>query len=211
MAALVVALPVVAVLAVLIRADSPGGAFFVSIRVGADGAPFRLLKLRTMRVGAETAGPGISVHDDARVTRIGRLLRRVRLDELPQLWNVIRGEMLLVGPRPEDPRYVELTNPLHRRVFTSKPGITGLTQLAYADEAGLLDPADPEGHYRRTILPSKLDLDRRYLDRRSVRLDCWILLQTVMTAVGRPPSSAAIAARVGGPQGAADGEGDGDA
>lgn len=108
-AASLVALPVVAVLAILIRIDSPGGAFFVSDRVGADGVPFRLLKLRTMRIGAAAAGPGISVRDDARVTRIGRFLRRVRFDELPQLWNVIRGEMLLVGPRPEDPRYVDLS------------------------------------------------------------------------------------------------------
>ena len=177
----------------------------------ANGDSFRLFKLRTMQVEAPAAGPGISVHHDPRVTRIGRYLRHAHLDELPQLWNVIRGEMLLVGPRPEDPRFVDLTIPLHRRVFTAKPGITGLTQLAYADEAALLDPADPEGHYRTTILPAKLDLDRRYLDRRSVGLDCWILAQTAMTAVGRPPSSTAIEARVGGPQGATDGGGAGEA
>ena len=204
-------LPLIVVLAILIRLDSPGGALFISDRVGSGGAPFRLVKLRTMRVGAATAGPGISVHADARVTRIGRFLRRVRLDEFPQLWNVIRGDMLLVGPRPEDPRYVDLADPLHRRVFRAKPGITGLTQLAYADEAALLDPADPEGHYRKVILPAKLVLDSRYLAQRSTSLDCWILMHTVMTAVGRPPSGAAIAARVASPQGADDGGEEGDA
>lgn len=210
-AASALALPVVALLAALIRLDSPGGAFFVSLRVGAGGTPFRLIKLRTMRAGAAIAGPGISVQDDPRVTRVGRVLRRTRLDELPQLWNVIRGDMLLVGPRPEDPRYVDLADPLHRKVFKGKPGITGLTQLAYAEEAGLLDPVDPEGQYRTTILPAKLALDARYLARRSVRLDSWILIQTLMTAVGRPPSRAAIADHAGEGQGVGDGDGLGDA
>lgn len=193
----VVAFPIVAILAVLVRIDSPGGAFYVADRVGAGARPFRLIKLRTMRADAPSRGPGISLRDDARVTRMGRLLRRVRFDELPQLWNVVRGDMLLVGPRPEDPRYVDLDDPLHRRVFMAKPGITGPTQLAYASEADLLDPADPEAHYRRVILPAKLALDARYLANRSASLDLWILAQTLTTALGRPPSIGTIEARVG--------------
>ena len=197
--AAIVAAPIVGILAILIRIDSPGGALYVSDRVGAGGQPFRLIKLRTMRSDAPSKGPGISLRDDDRVTRMGRLLRRVRLDELPQLWNVIRGDMLLVGPRPEDPRYVDLDDPLHRQVFTAKPGITGPTQLAYASEANLLDPTDPETHYRQVILPAKLQLDARYLAHRSVSLDAWILARTLSTALGRAPSMAAIEARVGRP------------
>ncbi len=195
--AFLIVLPVLGVLAVLVRIDSPGGAFYVSERVGAGARPFRLFKLRTMVADARATGPGISIRHDRRITRLGRFLRRVRLDELPQLWNVIMGDMLLVGPRPEDPRYVDLNDPLHRQVFVAKPGITGLTQLAYSTEADLLDLADPEGHYRTTILPAKLALDARYLARRSARLDAWILLQTIATAAGRPPTAAAIAARIG--------------
>lgn len=194
--AAVVIIPIVGILGVLVRIDSPGGAFYVSERVGAGGRPFRLYKLRTMVAEANTTGPGISLRHDRRITRLGTFLRRVRLDELPQLWNVAHGDMLLVGPRPEDPRYVDLDDPLHRRVFMMKPGITGLTQLAYSAEAELLDPADPEGHYRATILPAKLALDEKYLARRSARLDVWILFQTLATAAGRPPSELEIAARL---------------
>lgn len=103
--------------------------------------------------------------------------------------------MLLVGPRPEDPRFVDLADPLHRLVFTATPGITGLTQLAFADEASMLDVEDPERHYREVILPRKLALDADYLRRRSARLDLWILGQTLLTAVGRRTPLAAIEAR----------------
>ncbi|MGZ6340057.1 MAG: sugar transferase, partial [Candidatus Limnocylindrales bacterium] len=109
-----------------------------------------------------------------------------RLDELPQLWNVARGEMRLVGPRPEAPTFVDLADPLHRLVFTTRPGVTGLTQLFYADEAGRLDPTDPERHYRETILPAKLRIDAAYLRHRSAALDLWILAQTPRALLGRP-------------------------
>jgi lipopolysaccharide/colanic/teichoic acid biosynthesis glycosyltransferase len=141
---------------------------------------------------AHVGGPAITARADARITRAGSTIRRLRLDELPQLWNVARGDMLLVGPRPEDPRFVDLNDPVHRRVFTAIPGITGLTQLAYVNEADLLDGEDPERHYREVILPAKLALDCRYLDARSPRLDLWIIAQTIGAALGRPPSQAAI-------------------
>jgi lipopolysaccharide/colanic/teichoic acid biosynthesis glycosyltransferase len=189
--------PILAVLAAVVRLDSRGPAFFLAERIGEGGRRFRIVKLRTMHDGAATAGPGLSLHQDVRVTRVGRLLRRYRIDELPQVWNVVRGEMRLVGPRPEDPRFVDLGDDLHRRVFLAKPGITGITQLAYASEAELLDPSDPEQHYRQVILPAKLALDARYLARRSTRLDVWILLQTLRTAAGRPPATAAIERALG--------------
>lgn len=190
--------PLVAVLALVIRLDSPGPLFHVATRLGEGGRPFRLWKLRTMRLGAAKSGPGISVAADPRVTRVGRLLRGTRLDELPQLWNVVRGDMRLVGPRPEDPRYLDLENPLHRAVVSARPGITGLAQLVHTDETTRLDPSDPEGSYRTAVQPAKLALDAAYLDRRSASLDVWILLQTARAVFGHPPSQTAIDARLGG-------------
>ena len=153
-------------------------------RVGEGGRIITVLKIRTMV--ASTDGPRLTGPDDPRVTALGRILRRYRLDELPQLINVVRGEMSLVGPRPEDPAFVDMTNPLHRRVFTAKPGITGLAQLQFHDEAELLIGVDPERHYRDEILPAKLRLDAEYLDRRTTLLDLEILLRTIGAVLGRP-------------------------
>jgi lipopolysaccharide/colanic/teichoic acid biosynthesis glycosyltransferase len=197
--ALVLALattPLLGALAAAVRLDSPGSAFYIARRVGEGGRIFGLLKLRTMRQGSDR-GPGISLADDPRVTRIGRILRGVRLDELPQLWNVARGEMRLVGPRPEDPRFVDLEDPLHRIVFRSRPGISGATQLLQLDEPASLGGADPETSYRTRILPAKVAIDAAYLDRRSFSVDCWILGHTVLALLGRPPSEVDVAARLG--------------
>lgn len=195
--AAVLSLPLVTLLAVLVMLDSRGRPFHAASRVGLAGHPFTLYKLRTMRAGAAATGPAVSPSRDDRVTRFGGFLRRTRLDELPQLWNVVRGEMRLVGPRPEDPRFVDLGDPLHDLVFRAKPGITGPTQLAFTREATMLDPGNAEEDYRRRILPSKLRLDARYLRQRSVGLDLWVLGQTALAVVGRPPSEAAIVARLG--------------
>jgi lipopolysaccharide/colanic/teichoic acid biosynthesis glycosyltransferase len=188
-------LPATVVMAVAVRLESPGPALFRAKRVGFGGAPFDCLKLRTMRTDGG-GGPAVTVSNDRRVTRVGSLLRRFRLDELPQLWNVARGEMLLVGPRPEDPRFVDLSDPLHRQVFMAMPGITGAAQLAYLNEKELLDGDDPESRYRKQILPRKLELDAAYLRRRSPNLDAWIIAQTILAAAGRPPSREAIKARL---------------
>ena len=181
----VISLPVVAVLALAVRLDSPGPVLFRTTRVGARGRPFTCYKLRSMSVDAQ-AGPALTVREDTRVTRVGRRIRRAHLDELPQLWNVIRGEMRLVGPRPEDPRYVDLSDPLHLEVFGATPGITGLSQLVFENEASLLEEADLDRSYRERILVRKLALDRLYLARRSTRLDIWILGRTAMAIMGRP-------------------------
>jgi lipopolysaccharide/colanic/teichoic acid biosynthesis glycosyltransferase len=188
-------LPLIGLLALAIRMDSPGPVIFRARRMGRGGRPFVCYKLRTMRWEPRASGAAVSLAADHRLTRIGAWLRRGRLDELPQLWNVARGEMLLVGPRPEDPRFVDLQDPLHQVVFTAMPGITGLTQLAFVDEGAMLDPGDPERHYREVILPRKLALDADYLRRRSLRLDLWILGRTVLTALGRRTPIEAIEAR----------------
>lgn len=190
---IVVLLPFLAAIAIVIRVTSPGPALHRALRVGAR-EPFTLLKFRTMDLGASAAGPGVTAAGDPRVTRIGRVLRRTKLDELPQLWNVVRGEMSLVGPRPEDPRYVDPTDALHREVFRARPGITGPTALAYRDEEAILAAAaldlaradgrdratgaDVERAYRERILPAKLAMDAEYLRTRSARGDIAILGRT---------------------------------
>jgi lipopolysaccharide/colanic/teichoic acid biosynthesis glycosyltransferase len=179
--------PLLLALGLAIRLDTPGPILYRAERMGAAGRPFRCLKLRTMLAFRADEGPGITQGRDTRVTRMGRVLRRFRLDELPQLWNVVGGQMRLVGPRPEDPRYVDLDLPLHREVFTAKPGIAGLTQLVYHDEGRLLDGSmDPEAHYREVILPSKVAIDAAYLRHRSTKLDLWILAHTPPALLGRP-------------------------
>ena len=181
---LVAAAPILALVAVAMRASGDRGPFLHrALRVGEGGRPITVLKIRTMTAGG--GGPRLTGLDDPRVTRVGRVLRRFRLDELPQLVNVVRGEMSLVGPRPEDPAYVDLDDPLHRRVFSARPGITGLAQLSYHDEARLMAGPDPERTYREQVLPAKLRLDAEYLDRQSVRLDLTILVRTVLAVAGR--------------------------
>jgi lipopolysaccharide/colanic/teichoic acid biosynthesis glycosyltransferase len=178
--------PLLLVLAFAVRIETPGPALIRAERVGTGGCAFKCLKLRTMGANRSDHGPKVTAGRDPRITRVGGLLRRFRLDELPQLWNVARGEMRLVGPRPEDPRFVDLSRPLHREVFTATPGISGLTQLVFHDEGGLLDDApDPDAHYREKILPHKVALDAAYLRNRSTNLDLWILAHTPLVLLGR--------------------------
>ena len=179
---LVVALPIMIGIGLAMRLSGDRGPFlYRARRMGEGGSVIDILKIRTMTDGS--SGPNVTVAGDARVTRVGSVLRRYRLDELPQLVNVVRGQMSLVGPRPEDPVYADLSNPTHRRVFTAKPGLTGLAQLDYHDEARLLVGADADRRYREEILPAKLRLDIQYLDRRSARLDLEILIRTVLALV----------------------------
>ena len=158
-------------------AGDVGPVLYHGSRVGEHGRPFAVVKLRTMT--SKHQGSALTGRSDPRVTPVGRVLRRTKLDELPQAWNVLRGEMTLVGPRPEAPEFVDWTNPLHRYVFTARPGITGMAQLVFADEESLHDLSDPVRRYRAEILPAKLELDRRYLEHSSFRLDARILLATV--------------------------------
>ena len=177
---LVILSPVLVALAAAVRLTSRGPAFHRATRVGRDGRPFTMLKLRTMRAGP---GAAITTRDDPRMTTLGRALRRARLDELPQLFNVVRGEMSIVGPRPEDPRFVALYSEEQRAVLALRPGITGAAQLVFRDEAALLDPADPEGSYIRAVLPRKLAIDLEYARGRSLAGDLRIM---GMTLRGQP-------------------------
>ncbi len=179
--ALALAAPILAGAAIAMRVFGDRGPFlYRARRVGEGARTFTILKVRTM---APVLRSKVTLGADPRVTRLGRVLRRYRIDELPQLVSVVKGEMSLVGPRPEDPAYVDLSDPLHRRVFSAKPGITGLAQIAYHDEAELLAGPDAERRYREQILPAKLKLDAEYLDRRTTLLDLQILLRTVWTVI----------------------------
>jgi lipopolysaccharide/colanic/teichoic acid biosynthesis glycosyltransferase len=173
---LVVLAPVIALIALCIAIDSPGPIFYRARRVGRDGRPLEMLKFRKMRLGAE-GGP-LTLSEDPRFTRIGRWLARAKLDELPQLINVLRGEMSLLGPRPEDPYFVERYPGEFSRILRVRPGITGLAQLAFRAETEILDPADPLGHYENRILPQKLTLDELYVNRAGPLLDLRILAWT---------------------------------
>jgi lipopolysaccharide/colanic/teichoic acid biosynthesis glycosyltransferase len=182
-AALVVGLPVFAAVGIAIRLDSSGPLLHRAIRVGLAGRSFTLYKFRTMVDGAAALGPGVTAAGDPRVTRVGRFLRRSKLDELPQLWNVLRGDMRLVGPRPEDPRFVALYEPYQLLVLSVCPGITGPSQLAFFDEEHVLAATDAEAVYIRDILPRKLALDLEYARRHTLLQDLRILAQTLLVTL----------------------------
>lgn len=167
--------------ALLIKLDSPGPVFFTQSRIGRRFRPFRIYKFRTMVTGAEALGGPITVGQDGRVTKVGRVLRRTKLDELPQLLNILIGDMSLVGPRPEVSHYVELYRADFAEVLKVRPGLTDLASLKYIDEAALLQGIDqPELMYRTTILPEKIKLAKLYVRRASLMLDMAIIAQTCL-------------------------------
>jgi lipopolysaccharide/colanic/teichoic acid biosynthesis glycosyltransferase len=171
-------LPLFAVLALAIKLDSNGPIFYKATRAGRGGQPFKLYKFRSMVVDADKQGPGITTSGDSRVTRTGRLLRRTKLDELPQLINVINGDMSLVGPRPEDLRYVALYTPEQRAVLDVRPGITGLASVHYRNEEAILVGDDWETTYINEVMPAKLNYDLAYAQDANVFKDIVILGQT---------------------------------
>lgn len=179
--------PVLLLLAVLVRGTSPGPALFRQVRVGRGGRPFRILKFRTMVDGADRKGPQITVAGDSRVTPLGRFLRGTKLDELPQLINVWLGDMSLVGPRPEVPRYVDLYGPEDRVVLSVRPGVTDLASIEFRDEEAILARfEDRERAYVEEVMPKKLALARAYIERQSLLFDLTILYRTAaaVTRVG---------------------------
>jgi lipopolysaccharide/colanic/teichoic acid biosynthesis glycosyltransferase len=180
---LVVTSPFVLAAAVAVKLESPGPAFYMGSRVGRDGRAFRIVKLRTMR--AQPGGPSVTAGDDPRITRVGRLLRRTKLDEVPQLLNVLRGEMSLVGPRPEDPKYVARYTPEQREVLGVRPGMTGPTVLAFIDEEELLRGGDAESVYVTEVMPRKLALDLEYVRHATFAGDLGILGRTAVAVVRR--------------------------
>jgi lipopolysaccharide/colanic/teichoic acid biosynthesis glycosyltransferase len=181
--ALVVLLPLLAAVALLVKLESRGPLLYGCRRGGPGGREILVLKFRKMRHGC--SGGALTVADDERFTRIGSFLAATRLDELPQLWNVLRGDMSLVGPRPEDPTFVALRQADFERILRVRPGITGLSQLAFARERDILDAADPIGHYAARILPQKIGLDTVYMSQRTLAMDLRIVLWTVVAVVLR--------------------------
>ena len=174
---LIILSPLFAVVAILIKLDSPGSVFFQGPRVGKAGRPFKIVKFRTMVQNASRLGPGITLSGDPRVTRIGRWLRRTKIDELPQLWNVVCGQMSLVGPRPEDPRYVALYTDEQRRILSVRPGITSPASIQFRHEEALLPVGDVDA-YVQSLMPAKLQMDLEYLDHRTFFSDFYVLLRT---------------------------------
>ncbi|WP_119289565.1 sugar transferase [Azohydromonas sediminis] len=184
---LVLLAPLMLAIAAWVRLDSPGPALFRQERVGRGGRVFRIHKFRTMVVDAPQRGPALTVGDDARITRAGRWLRRHRLDELPQLIDVLKGDMSLVGPRPEVPRYVAHYPPaLRDEVLALKPGLTDPVSLAHLDESARLAQADdPEREYVEVVLPRKLELSLAYARRATVWSDVGVLWRTAAALLGR--------------------------
>ena len=180
---LVLLLPVAIAVGAAIKLDTPGPILYRSRRTGLRGREFAMLKFRKMLDGA--SGLPLTAANDDRFTRVGRLLARTKLDEIPQLWNVVKGDMSLVGPRPEDPAFVEPRRDDFAPVLQVRPGITGLSQLAFARESEILDASDRIAHYERRILPQKLGLDTLYAERRSIRMDLHILGWTAAAVVLR--------------------------
>ena len=177
--ALLLLSPLLLAVALLVRVSSPGPAFFRQERLGRGGRPFRIWKFRTMTANA--SGRAITAAGDARVTRLGRLLRRTKVDELPQLLNVWLGDMSFVGPRPEVPRYLPYYGPLDRLVLAVRPGITDPASIHFRDEEELLGRfADPERAYTEAILPYKLSLSRDYVSSQSLGGDVALIFKTLM-------------------------------
>ncbi len=173
--------PVLIITALLIKLTSKGPIFYKSKRVGKDGKLFTMLKFRTMHVNADSIGPKLTYRNDPRITKIGRYLRQLKIDELPQLFNVLKGEMSLVGPRPEDPKYIVHYSEKQKEILSIKPGITGLAQLKYINIESMLDHKNLSETYVEEIIPEKYKLNREYLNNASFSLDLKIMLNTIFS------------------------------
>ena len=182
--ALAVIWPVLLLIALAIKIDDPGPVFYRQVRVGRNGKEFRIFKFRTMIVDADKKGLAITVGRDNRITRMGRLLRKTKLDELAQLINVFTGEMSFVGPRPEVPKYVNMYTPYQRQVLLVRPGITDYASIAYRNENDLLEGADdPERMYIDVIMPDKIELNMKYLREISPVADIKLIFGTIAAVI----------------------------
>ena len=182
-ALLLMLLPAILLIVLLVKAESRGPALFRAERVGYGGRTLRMLKFRKMHHDA--SGPALTMYGDHRFTRIGGFLARTKLDELPQLWHVVVGDMSLVGPRPETPDFVDGHSAAYERILSVRPGITGLSQLAFAEESRILDDEDPLAHYVGRLLPQKIALDRMYAESRSFWRNLRILVWTAAAVLLR--------------------------
>ena len=171
--------PVLLFLAVWILVDSRGGVFYKQVRVGKNGKEFKLLKFRSMRPNSDKAGQ-LTIGNDNRITKVGRFIRRTKLDELPQLINIIKGEMSVVGPRPEVPKYVAMYTPEQRQVLQALPGLTDYASIQFIDEQTILGASpDPEKTYITEVMPQKLALNLQYINDRTFFLDIKLIFKTI--------------------------------
>lgn len=178
---LLILFPIFVVIYVLIRLESRGRGFYSQVRVGKDGKDFKLYKFRSMRVGADKKGLITVGRKDPRVTRIGYFIRKYKLDELPQLINVLMGDMSFVGPRPEVRKYVNMYTPEQRKVLAVRPGITDYASIEYVDENEILGKAlDANLAYIKQIMPDKIKYNMKYIENRSVREYMKIIFLTVV-------------------------------
>ncbi|MCX7974149.1 MAG: sugar transferase [Candidatus Aminicenantes bacterium] len=184
-AGLIVLIPLFLIIAFFIKREDKGPIFFVQERIGYKGKPFKFYKFRSMITGAEKLGLPLTIEGDHRITKIGNILRRFKLDELPQLFNVIRGDMSLVGPRPEVPYFVKKYDDKQREVLRLVPGITDPASILYCDESVLLkDTEDPEAKYVNIIMPKKIDINLNYAKNANIVTDFVIILRTLHRIVG---------------------------
>ncbi|NJK47263.1 sugar transferase [Candidatus Gracilibacteria bacterium] len=183
---ILVLFPLFVIIAFWIKLDSPGSIFFKQIRVGRYGREFNIYKFRSMVAEAESIGKQITVDGDRRITSSGQFLRKYKLDELPQLFNVLKGDMSLVGPRPEVPKYVALYNFEQRRVLEVRPGITDLASIQFRNESELLSSvSNPEDFYIQEIMPQKLALNIQYISQASLGFDLLLILQTLWRTIAK--------------------------
>ncbi len=176
--------PLLLLIAIIIKIDSKGPVFYKQVRVGKGEKQFKIIKFRTMIINAEKNGLQITVGNDSRITKVGYCLRRYKLDELPQLINVLVGDMSLVGPRPEVPKYVEMYNEKQRIILRVRPGITDLASIEYRDENTLLAKnCNPEEIYIKDIIPRKIELNTEYIENMSVFYDAKLILKTILVVI----------------------------
>lgn len=177
---LVIGFPFALIVAAIIVADSPGGVFYVQNRVGRGNTDFRLLKFRTMRTDADKSGLLTVGGRDPRITRVGRFLRKYKIDEFPQFLNILAGDMSVVGPRPEVRKYVDMYSPEQMKVLSVRPGLTDYASIKYVDENEILAKSDdPEQTYISVIMPDKLKLNIEYIEKMSMKEDLRIMFMTI--------------------------------
>ena len=183
---LIILLPIFLICIILAKFQSPGPVFYRAQRIGRSGRIFLMYKFRTMVINAESTGTSLTTYKDPRITKIGNFLRRTKLDELPQLLNVLKSDMSIIGPRPEAPVYVKYYTEEQRRVLSVRPGITGSAQLENRnEELKLKGQSDPEEYYINQLLPEKLKIDLNYIENRSFILDLKVIFKTIWTIMRR--------------------------
>ena len=181
---LTIGLPFALIIALLIVTDSKGRVLYKQSRVGRNNVDFQLYKFRTMCTGADKGSLITVGGDDARITKVGRFLRKFKIDEFPQFLNILKGEMSIVGPRPEVRKYVDMYTPEQMRVLSVRPGLTDYASIRYVNENELLATSpDPEKTYIEEIMPDKLNLNLKYIDEQSIWVDMKIMMQTLIAIV----------------------------